>query len=58
MTLEELVKEALGCPKCKGALTLQVDQSALHCEHCQCRWPIQNGVPQLAPGDEQLTGKR
>lgn len=51
MTLEELVKEALGCPSCKGFLTPRPDGGALHCEHCHCRWPVENGVPQLAPED-------
>lgn len=51
MTLEELMQEALGCPRCKGALTQSADGSALHCERCHCRWPVKDGVPQLAPED-------
>ena len=51
MTLEELVKEALGCPRCQGALSLSADAQALLCATCQCRWPIEDGVPRLAPED-------
>jgi uncharacterized protein YbaR (Trm112 family) len=48
VTLEELVKEALGCPRCHGALTLQAEPPTLHCTACQRDWPIDKGVPQLA----------
>ena len=58
MTLEELVKEALGCPRCKGPLLLSVDPGALHCAKCQCRWPIEDGVARLAPEDAVIEPAR
>ncbi len=50
--MDELVKEALGCPRCKGPLTLQeAGGGALHCARCQSHFPVQDGVPRLAPED-------
>jgi uncharacterized protein len=52
--------EILACPVCKGTLTLdstaeaedgEVLEGSLHCAHCDERYPVSEGIPNLLPPD-------
>ncbi len=40
----ELLK-ILVCPKCKGGIRLEDDQSGLVCEACKLMYPIKDDIP-------------
>ncbi|MFH0901468.1 MAG: Trm112 family protein [Pseudomonadota bacterium] len=37
--------EIVACPKCKGSLSLQSDESGFECRQCMLRYPIEDGIP-------------
>ncbi|AGC46447.1 hypothetical protein MYSTI_05165 [Myxococcus stipitatus DSM 14675] len=41
----------LGCPRCKGCLSVHVERGleTLRCASCRCDWPVEDGVPHLLP---------
>ena len=39
--------EILACPKCKGELTLAVDETELRCRTCVLSYRIDDGIPIL-----------
>ncbi|WP_434349040.1 Trm112 family protein [Myxococcus virescens] len=39
----------LGCPHCKAPLQAQEAQSRVTCAPCRLSWPVEAGVPRLAP---------
>jgi len=50
--------EILCCPVCKGDLELRVDvekdeilEGSLFCKHCNHRYEIKDGIPDLLPPD-------
>jgi len=50
--------EILCCPVCKGDLELRVDvekdeilEGSLYCKHCNHRYEIKDGIPDLLPPD-------
>ncbi len=53
---KEIVK-ILCCPTCKGDLTLEIKKEEngeiitglFTCSHCQCTYPITDGIPDLLP---------
>jgi uncharacterized protein YbaR (Trm112 family) len=53
---KEIVK-ILCCPTCKGDLSLEVKKEekgniitgTFTCSHCQCTYPITDGIPDLLP---------
>lgn len=53
MALSEQVKAVLACPDCKGALEFHEAQGEAWCLRCRLIWPIQDGVPDLAPGSSR-----
>jgi uncharacterized protein YbaR (Trm112 family) len=40
----ELVK-ILRCPKCKGELVLEEQETAFRCPACRLRYLVENGIP-------------
>lgn len=45
MTVDPRLLEIIACPKCRGALTLGVEE--LICDACALAYPIKNGIPVL-----------
>jgi len=53
---KEIVK-ILCCPTCKGDLNLEIKKEEkgeiitgiFTCSHCQCTYPITDGIPDLLP---------
>ena len=50
--------EILACPLCKGDLELRIEaedargdvmSGSLYCGHCNERYPIEDGIPNLLP---------
>jgi hypothetical protein len=42
----------LACPACHGSLSLEGNQ--IRCTQCQCRYPIQDGIPILLAERAQI----
>jgi uncharacterized protein len=45
MMLEQKLLEILCCPKCKGPLKLEPEETGFICETCKLRYLIKNGIP-------------
>jgi uncharacterized protein len=45
--MDEELLEIVACPKCKGELSLTVDESELRCEACRLSYRIDDGIPIL-----------
>ncbi|NTX16688.1 hypothetical protein FJV41_43025 [Myxococcus llanfairpwllgwyngyllgogerychwyrndrobwllllantysiliogogogochensis] len=47
--LDEGLMAVLGCPQCKGPLTVlsYEEQVKARCPRCRCEWPVEEGVPHL-----------
>jgi uncharacterized protein YbaR (Trm112 family) len=45
--MDEELLEILACPKCKGDLTLSVDETELRCAKCRLSYRIDDGIPIL-----------
>lgn len=45
MEIERELLEILACPKCKGALRLNEDESGLICDTCKLMYEIRDGIP-------------
>lgn len=45
MTLSEQLLAILVCPKCKGDLEYQTEQSRLVCNHCRLSYPVRDDIP-------------
>ncbi|WP_141593984.1 MULTISPECIES: Trm112 family protein [unclassified Myxococcus] len=39
----------LGCPHCKAPLQAQEAQTRVTCAPCRLSWPVEEGIPRLAP---------
>ena len=39
----------LRCPVCRGQLDEQIDPHRLQCVKCSRRYPVDDGIPALAP---------
>lgn len=37
--------DILACPKCKGEVYLDEDESGLICERCKLKYPVEDGIP-------------
>ncbi len=46
--------ELLVCPKCKGDLA--VEESALRCDACHLRYPVEDGIPVMLIDSAQPVG--
>jgi hypothetical protein len=45
MPIDEKLLEILACPKCKGDIRLNEDDSGLICDQCKLLYPIKDGIP-------------
>lgn len=54
--MDEALLAVLGCPQCKGPLTViaRGEQVRVRCSRCHCEWPVEDGVPQMLP--ERMSG--
>jgi hypothetical protein len=45
--MERELLEILACPRCKGELHLEADESGLRCTACRLVYRIEDGIPIL-----------
>ena len=45
MPLPRELLDIVACPKCKGKVALNSDESGFVCESCKLLYPIQDGLP-------------
>ena len=45
MEIERELLEILACPKCKGDIRLNEDESGLICDKCKLMYEIRDGIP-------------
>lgn len=45
MSLKQELLDILVCPKCKGEVRLDEDESGLICEKCKFKYPIKDDIP-------------
>ncbi len=45
MSINKELLDILACPKCKGELILEEDESGLVCKACQLKYPIEDDIP-------------
>jgi uncharacterized protein YbaR (Trm112 family) len=54
--MEDWVRQALRCPRCKGVLVDAPRQ--LVCEACRCSYPVRGDIPSLLEGRAGELGER
>ncbi len=47
MGIDKAIVDIIACPKCKGDLRLQDDQSGLICENCRLLYEIKEDIPNM-----------
>jgi uncharacterized protein YbaR (Trm112 family) len=45
MALDKDLIQILRCPKCKGELELEEDESGFICHACKLRYTVENAIP-------------
>lgn len=45
MPIDKELLDILVCPKCKGALVLEDDESGLDCNACRLKYRIEDDIP-------------
>lgn len=45
MSLNPELIAILVCPKCKGELELEAEETAFVCHSCRLRYPVREGIP-------------
>jgi len=45
MPIDKELLDILICPKCKGDLTLEKDDTGLICPKCKLKYPIEDDIP-------------
>ncbi len=45
MAIDKELLDILACPKCKGELQLETDESGLICQACRLKYPIEEDIP-------------
>lgn len=45
MAIDKELLDILACPKCKGDLILEDDESALICNNCNLKYRIEDDIP-------------
>jgi len=45
MTINKELLDILACPKCKGPVTLEADESGLICDACRLRYRVEEDIP-------------
>ena len=45
MSISNELLEILACPKCKGPIRIQEDESGLVCDSCRLLYEIRDGIP-------------
>jgi uncharacterized protein len=56
MVFSKELFDILVCPKCKGGLVLQENESSLHCAACALKYPIRDGIPVMLPDEAENVG--
>ena len=51
MPLAKDLIEIVACPKCKGKVTLETDESGFVCATCKLKYPITDGLPDFLLDD-------
>ena len=51
MPLPKDLLELVACPKCKGKVTLEQDESGFVCPSCKLLYPIVDGLPNFLIDD-------
>ncbi len=51
MALDKELVAILCCPRCKGDLDLEQEETAFICTSCQLRYEVQDGVPNFLSED-------
>lgn len=54
MPVDKALLDILACPKCKGKLVLENDQSGLICNACMLKYRIEDEIPVMLI-DEAIT---
>lgn len=45
MTVSKELMEILACPKCKGQVELEADETGIVCLSCRLRYRVEDGIP-------------
>ena len=45
MALDEVLKQILACPRCKGELEFREEAGEIVCRACALIYPIEDGIP-------------
>lgn len=45
MTISQQLLDILACPKCKQAVRLNPEATAIICDHCRLAYPVQDDIP-------------
>ncbi|WP_324290024.1 Trm112 family protein [Pyxidicoccus sp. MSG2] len=55
--LDEALRSVLGCPLCKGPLTVheEASRTEVRCPRCHSAWPVEEGVPRMVPERQSRT---
>ena len=62
--MKKELMEILACPACKGELELSIQvedekgevvTGSLYCRHCNERYPIEDGIPNLLLSEDRRT---
>ncbi len=53
MPLDKQLLEILRCPKCKGMLTLEDNETGFVCAACRLRYLIVDGIPNFLISEAQ-----
>jgi uncharacterized protein YbaR (Trm112 family) len=57
VALDEALREALRCPRCKGDLAYEAEPEALVCGACRLRYRVEDDIPvMLVDEAEPLAG--
>ncbi len=57
MALSQDLLNILACPKCKGELRIEENQTGLICDACHLRYPIVDDIPNMLIDEaERLDG--
>ena len=56
MPIDKELLNILACPKCKGDLKLQDDESALICTACKLKYRIEDDIPIMLIDEAESLG--
>jgi uncharacterized protein YbaR (Trm112 family) len=58
MAISKELLSILACPKCKGDIYLQEDETGIVCDACRLVYPIRDDIPVMLIDEAQKTGER